>query len=72
MEKFYYDRIIGQCCIHVPQYLAKFNASPYPDYLVLLCPLHLNQKPYDKNILLIKDLDSVELVKETKERNANA
>jgi len=61
--------IIGKCCKETPIYLVKFNGAPSPDYSVLICKLHLNKKPYDKNILLVKDLKTIEsgeLIKEGK------
>ena len=72
MEEFLCDDLLGKCCEKIPEYLLRFNGAPYNNYSVLICKFHLNKKPYDKNIILIKDLDSVELVHKPKEGKNNS
>jgi len=52
--------IMGTCCRKIPDYIVRYNGSPSSDYSVLLCKLHLNKKPFDKNILFIKELKNIE------------
>lgn len=72
MEKYICDDLLGKCCVRIPEHLLRFNGTPYKDYSVLVCKFHLNKEPYNKNIVLIKDLDSVDIVFESKEEKTNA
>ena len=72
MDKIICKDIIGKCCKEIPEYLVKFNGSPSSDYSILLCKLHLNKKPFDKNILHVKELKTMEFVDIIKERKTDA
>jgi hypothetical protein len=52
--------IIDQCCSNTPDYLVMYNGSPSTDYSVLLCKIHLCKKPFEQNILFVKELQNNE------------
>ncbi len=52
--------ILGQCCNNIPAYLVRYNGSPSTDYSLLLCKIHLCKKPFEQNILFVKELKNNE------------
>ena len=72
MNEIFYKTIIGKCCNEIPDYLVRFNGDPSSDYSVLLCKHHLNKKPFDKNILAVKELSAIEFDYNIKEGKTDA
>ncbi|MCE9653244.1 MAG: hypothetical protein K8Q89_09385 [Nitrosarchaeum sp.] len=72
MNEIFYKPIIGKCCEDTPEYLVRFNGAPSSDYSVLLCKLHLNKQPFDKNILFVKELNAIEFDNNIKEGKIDA
>jgi len=50
------ELLVGRCCNMKSEYLIVFNGKPMRDYAVYLCKIHLNESPYNANILRITQL----------------
>lgn len=50
------DCLVGRCCERKSEYLIVFNGKPMRDYAVYLCKIHLNESPFNANILKITSL----------------
>lgn len=60
MNENIFTNILGKCCSNIPDYLVRYNGSPSKDYSVLLCKIHLCKKPFEQNILFVKELKNNE------------
>lgn len=70
MDDDFNKNIIGTCCNEISDFIVRYNGSPSFDYSVLLCKLHLSKKPFDKNILFVKELKNTEFNKLVDKSNA--